>query len=71
MSDRVLVTGATGLIGRNVVKALTAAGHVVTAPSRSQANLLDAADRARMLDTARPQTIVHCAWVTDHGAYWT
>ncbi|MCE9520815.1 MAG: NAD-dependent epimerase/dehydratase, partial [Alphaproteobacteria bacterium] len=47
------------------------AGHVVTAPSRSQANLLDAADRARMLDTARPQTIVHCAWVTDHGAYWT
>ncbi len=24
-----------------------------------------------MLDSAQAQTIVHCAWVTDHGAYWT
>lgn len=81
---RVLVTGATGLIGRNVVSALRESGVEVHAATRSlthvthdgevrwhKANLLDHRDRTQLLDAAAPQTIIHCAWVTEHGAYWT
>lgn len=81
---RVLVTGATGLIGRHVVNALIERGAEVHAATRSLAhdttngevrwhktNLLDHRERIQLLDSAEPQTIVHCAWVTDHGAYWT
>lgn len=81
---RILVTGATGLIGRNVVRALRAFDVEIHAVSRSlarvshdedvywhRANLFDRAARAELLDSSRPQTIIHCAWVTEHGVYWT
>lgn len=81
---RVLVTGATGLIGRHVVNALHERGAEVHAVTRSlshettdgevrwhKANLLDHRDRTQLLDSAEADTIVHCAWVTEHGAYWT
>lgn len=81
---RVLVTGATGLIGRHVVNALMERGAEVHAVTRSlahettngevrwhKANLLDHRERTQLLDSAGAQTIVHCAWVTEHGAFWT
>ncbi|MBL8779903.1 MAG: NAD(P)-dependent oxidoreductase [Alphaproteobacteria bacterium] len=82
---KVLVTGAAGLIGRHVVNALTQRGGVeIHAATRSLAHetkngdirwhkvdLLDHRQRIQLLDSAEPQTIIHCAWVTDHGAYWT
>lgn len=81
---RVLVTGATGLIGRHVVNALSEQGVQVHAVTRSlahetpngeirwhKANLLDHRDHAQLLDSAEADTIIHCAWVTDHGSYWT
>lgn len=83
--ERVLVTGATGLIGRHVVSALVEQGAEVHAAGCSRvprsnngdgvrwhaANLLDERERAQLLQAARPQTMVHCAWVTEQGAYWT
>lgn len=84
MSRGILVTGASGLIGRNVVAALRDAGEEVHAVTRSltqesrdgevrwhKANLLDHRERVQVLDAAEPQTVIHCAWVTEHGAYWT
>jgi UDP-glucose 4-epimerase len=81
---RVLVTGATGLIGRHVVNALYERGVEVHAVTRSlahettngeirwhKANLLDHRDRTQLLDSAEAETIVNCAWVTEHGKYWT
>jgi nucleoside-diphosphate-sugar epimerase len=82
---KVLVTGATGLIGRNVVNALAERGGLeIHAATRSLAHetksgeirwhkvdLLDHRQRIQLLDSAEPQTIIHCAWVTNHGAYWT
>jgi nucleoside-diphosphate-sugar epimerase len=33
-------------------------------------DLLDHRARVQMLDSADAQAIVHCAWMTEHGAYW-
>lgn len=77
---RVLVTGATGLVGRNTCAALVALGHDVHGTSRSPAtlsgathhvaDLTDPASSKGLLHAVRPDIIVHAAWVTDHGAYW-
>lgn len=84
VEGRVLVTGASGLIGRHVVKSLIARGVEVHAATRSlthettdgevrwhKVDLFDHRARVQMLDSAEAQAIVHCAWVTEHGAYWT
>lgn len=86
MPDRtgpVLVTGASGLIGREVVRSLLAAGrdvHAVArrppaAPDRGvawhSADLLDLDDRRRLARLIQPSAVIHCAWCTAHGAYWT
>jgi len=79
----VLVTGATGFIGRRVVAALVARGHEVVAVSRRppppdetpgliplRGDLLDDRDRATVVDAANATHLLHLAWVTEHGAYW-
>lgn len=72
---RVLVTGASGCIGRAAVTALRSAGATVFATSRSgtghRADLLDPAARQGLLAEASATHLLHLAWITDHGAYWT
>lgn len=80
MTRRILVTGASGFIGRHVVSALLREGHHVTTLGRGpvgaeggqahiSADLLSPeADTA--LRGVDADTLVHLAWVTEHGAYW-
>lgn len=79
---RVLVTGAAGLIGRGCVAQLAARGWQVHAVSRRPradgdgvawhaADLLEPGAAARVVDEARPTHLVHLAWETAHGAFWT
>jgi nucleoside-diphosphate-sugar epimerase len=73
-----LVTGATGLIGRRVLAPLVAAGHEVHAVARSagespgvawhEADLLASPDVVRQVD---PEILVHLAWYAEHGKFWT
>jgi GDP-4-dehydro-6-deoxy-D-mannose reductase len=65
---RVLVTGATGFVGRHLLVALRAAGHESIAlggphdaPPATGADLLDAAAMRRAVDDAAPDAIVHLA----------
>jgi nucleoside-diphosphate-sugar epimerase len=69
----VLLTGATGLIGRALAPALAAAGHEVIALSRSgrrvpgaarttACDLLDRATMARQVASMRATHLVHLAW---------
>jgi UDP-glucose 4-epimerase len=57
---KVLVTGASGFIGRNVVERL-AASHDVATPARSELNLLDAAAVRSYLEEHRFDAIIHGA----------
>lgn len=75
-----LVTGASGFVGRQTIGKLLelsyevhAVGNTVTdARARwYRADLLDQAARRQLVTAVRPHALLHCAWVTRHGAFWT
>ena len=83
MSERVLVTGASGFVGRPLVAALVAGGVRVEAlgcrnagPELSavhwhRADLLSPGDVRALLRELRPAVLVHCAWYVEHGRFWS
>jgi dTDP-4-dehydrorhamnose reductase len=62
---RLLITGATGMLGTDVVAAARAAGHDVLALSRAQLDIVDAAAVRRTVQAAGPSAVVNCAAWTD------
>lgn len=80
--NRVLVTGATGLIGWHTLPLLTAAGYEVHALSSGpppsdaltaswhQADLLDQEQVKDVLEVIQPTHLLHLAWYTPPGKYW-
>lgn len=79
--QRILITGAAGFIGQHITSRLIASGHEVIALGRTSAGLPKGA-RPVTLDLLSPEapaalaslkaeTLVHAAWVTAHGAFWT
>jgi nucleoside-diphosphate-sugar epimerase len=80
---RVLVTGASGFIGRHALAPLARRGfdvHAVStrAPAADapavawhQANLLNPPDVARLMDAVRPTHLLHFAWFAVPGQFWT
>ena len=80
---RVLVTGANGFIGRHVVPLLADEGfevHAVGLHSAScqqpkvvphQVDLLDDERRSTVLREVRPHRLLHLAWISTPGEYWT
>ena len=81
--NKVLVTGATGCLGRNSLPALERRGWEVHALTRRvptnatsptirwhEVDLLDRAGVRSLVQTVRPAGLVHLAWDTTHGAYW-
>ncbi|HEY8286874.1 MAG TPA: GDP-L-fucose synthase [Chloroflexota bacterium] len=62
--DRILVTGGSGFLGRQVVRVLRGHGYEqIVAPRRAEFDLRRASDIARLLDRERPDTIIHLAAV--------
>jgi nucleoside-diphosphate-sugar epimerase len=68
---RILVTGASGFIGRHAVEALRARGAEVVAASSRDADLLQVDASAQLLADVQPSHVLHLAWYAEPGAYWT
>ncbi|MHB8632524.1 MAG: GDP-L-fucose synthase family protein [Thermoplasmatota archaeon] len=55
------VTGATGMVGRNIVERLLSSGYDVLSPTRSQLDLRDLDAVRSFLGREAPQVVVHAA----------
>jgi dTDP-4-dehydrorhamnose reductase len=62
---KVLVAGAAGMLGRDVVLAAGNAGHEVVGFGRTELDVTDAAAVERKLEQERPGVVVNCAAWTD------
>src|SRR5690242_15728817 len=62
--QRVLVTGASGMLGSDVVPILAGAGLQVFARPRSDLDITDEAALARAFHEIHPQIVVNCAAFT-------
>jgi nucleoside-diphosphate-sugar epimerase len=79
VTGRILVTGATGFVGRHVLPALRARGFEVHGVGRSpqadvtlhEADLLVPEARRALVETIRPTHLLHLAWEAEPGRYWT
>ena len=78
----VLVTGGTGFIGRHCLARLVDCGFEVHAVSRRRdrrvagvvwhvADLEEEHSVRRLVQTVRPTHLLHLAWYTEHGAFWS
>ena len=78
---RVLLTGASGFLGRYVLNQLTKRGIDTIVVGRSRpaehggdfirADLLQNNDCSAVVQRARATHLLHLAWYAEHGAYWT
>ena len=82
---RVLLTGASGFVGRHCLHGLVIKGyevHAVASPRHTlpaalrgvhwhQADLLDRGRISDLLAEVRPTHLLHCAWYAVPGKYWT
>lgn len=78
---KVLITGASGFIGRHVIPLLIQKGYFVISLSKSTkpamsclmhvtADLHDDKAVHAILQEHRPTHLLHLAWVTEHGLFW-
>lgn len=58
---KILITGGSGMVGRNLLKAADMEGVDTVAPSSRDMNLLDVDSIRRCVVKERPDVIIHCA----------
>lgn len=58
---KVLVTGATGQLGRDVMRELAARGHQGIGVGSAQMDITDRAACERVISEAAPEAVIHCA----------
>ena len=77
---RILITGGSGFVGRHAAVNLAGLGHEVTVASRRPHGMQGVScvhidllrdDPGAMLARAAPDTLIHMAWTTEHGRFWS
>jgi nucleoside-diphosphate-sugar epimerase len=77
--SRVLLTGASGFIGRHALTALSNAGHEVHAVARHRGVELpgviwheaDLLAGCKLVSALEPEILLHLAWYAEHGKFWS
>src|SRR5262249_36936407 len=62
---KLIVTGAAGMLGHDVLAAARADGHDVTALTRAELDLTDGETTIAAVGALRPEAIINCAGYTD------
>ena len=62
---KVLVFGASGMLGQDLLRAAKLANHEVTGLGHSEADITDAAAVSRAVESHAPEAVVNCAAFTD------
>ena len=62
---RILITGAGGMLGRDVVRAVGDAGHEPVALARAELDIADGEAVNAAVVSARPDAVINCAAWTD------
>jgi dTDP-4-dehydrorhamnose reductase len=62
---KLLVTGAAGMLGRDVMLAAGNAGHAVVGFGHTEMDVTDAAAVAKKIELEHPDVVIHCAAWTD------
>ena len=81
---KVLITGGTGFVGRHVLPLLAGNGweiHAVTSKQKPESdplgivwhrlNLFDACQVDALVEQVKPTHLLHLAWYTETGKFWT
>ena len=61
VAERILLTGGTGMVGRNVLDLAAERGIEIAAPGRHESDLTDAAAVRRTIDAIEPDVVIHAA----------
>jgi nucleoside-diphosphate-sugar epimerase len=67
----VLVTGATGFVGRHAVSLLADRGYEVHGVGSRDADLLDPSAADALIASVQPSHLLHFAWYAVPGKFWT
>lgn len=82
MPDRILLTGASGLIGRATIPPLLERGAdlhgvirgappAISGVTWHSADILDMAATREVVQRVRADRLIHAAWYVEHGKFWT
>lgn len=79
--QRILVTGASGFIGRHTLEPLLQSGFEVHAVARQpieianimwhSCDLLNSNESLHLMQSIKPSHLLHCAWYVEHGKFWS
>ncbi len=58
---KILITGSTGMVGRNIIDAFRVTSHDILSPNHQTVDLADSNATLRYLDKTKPDFIIHCA----------
>jgi GDP-L-fucose synthase len=66
-TSKILITGGSGFVGKNLINKLKASTYTLLIPSSSELNLLDKKQLSSYLKENQPSVIIHLAYILQRG----